>query len=160
MGFPFALAASALLGAGGLLQRRAAEKREKEQARKAEEAARKRHSTSELTRLALLRGIDQTADDRGIRGVNIDPALMQERPFAGVEATENTGRSNFGELLGSVGSIVGGVGDARREEQRRAERQAEFDRLLCQINPSLCATGPTRAELGAVPPDPYDEMGD
>lgn len=158
MPFPVAAAiglGSALLGAFGKKKsQKAAEKAQQaerdaafRQAQLDREARGKKHTASEQNRIATLRSLMAIAGNRGIKGLDmasLDPKLFEERPFTEAEVVappRETGRSGLGEFLQGAGNVGTAVGDFMSQRDAQKKRQAETDKLMCVLNPQMCAGG-------------------
>jgi hypothetical protein len=146
MAFPIGAAiagVSALLGAFGKNKsKKAAQKKEQDEARLKFESQKKAHGQSEKRRIAGTRQLASAAGSRGIKGFeNLPPEFLEEQEFTGAPPSKESGRSGFGEFLEGVGGIGTAAGDFINQSEQEKKQKAELDEIMCTINPSQCNDG-------------------
>lgn len=144
MPIPLALIAGAgalLQGIGNYKKGKAQQKQGAEAAKLAHEAATRDWDQREATRIALLKSLQSRAGTSGPKVTallqGLDPSMFQARPYAGPQPAQETGTSTLGSILSGVGGAVSSYADFQTQKSAEAQRDAQQQKLLCAIVPTL-----------------------
>lgn len=140
MAFPLFAAGAGLLlsGAGGYLNKKAAQKRQKEEAQNLYNAQKAGFQQGEKARVGKLGYLADLARSRGLADLaNIPETAFKVRDYTGPVPTKASGSSFLGDVLSGAGGLASAYGSYKDQMGQQQKTQD----IICSIAPELCGMG-------------------